>query len=193
MNPVYPVDIIGEIVASVQADVLLTIQTNETNAIGSTLIQNLNYQYGPVEELLETLSQMDKDPNSQKLKYPLVWLILDMKERRGRTVGFYAEAPMRIVIAHQTNQNFKTTERYEKVFKPVLYPIYYNFLEKASQHRLLNNSVPELIIHDKIDHVFWGTQEAGGGKSKISLSDFLDAIELDNMLLDILFDNCPQG
>ncbi len=84
MKPLYVVDVFREIVTAVENEVLTTIQTNETSALGSTKIETINYQKGHSKELIQTLMEMDRDQASNKLKYPLIWLVQDFTERRGR-------------------------------------------------------------------------------------------------------------
>lgn len=185
MIPVYVVDIMGEVVSSVQTEVLEQIQANETAAIGQTSIQNIDYQKGYVKELIQTLQQMDKDETQRFLKYPLIWLVMDFKEGRGRTAGIYTQTSLDLIIAHQTDQSYKVSDRYEKVFKPVLYPIYVSFLNQIAKHPMIMQGDDEMISHDKWDRSYWGN---GGSKSQ--LTDFVDAIEINNLALNIIFKNC---
>jgi len=186
-QPVYIVDIIGEIVQKVQALVLQKIQMNETSALGSTNIQAINYQYGHFEELIETLAQYDADINLRNQKYPLVYLVTDFTEQRGRLAGVYADTRLNIAICHQTKADYKSAERKQKVFEPVLYPIYYELIEQFSKHLMTMAGSADLLQHDKTDRYYWGTRELGTPKNK--LADFVDAIELQN--LQVKFDYQP--
>lgn len=184
MIPIYVIDIMEEITSSVNTEVLSTIQANETAVLGETLIQSVNFQKGYIKELIETLQQMDKDPTSRLLKYPLIWLVTDFKEGRGKTVGKYADTGLDLVIMHQTQQPFKIGDRYANVFKPVLYPIYYSFIKQCAMHPMIMQGDEEMIQHDKWDRSYWGTS------TKNQLPDYVDAIEINNLSLDISFQNC---
>lgn len=185
MTPLYVVDIIGEVVAAVTTEVLSTIQANETAALGTTLIETIDYQYGHVKELIQTLQQMDKDAAGRFQKYPCVYLVQDFTEKKGAEVGIYAQTSLSIILMHSTVQSYKITDRYAKVFKPVLYPIYVSLLKQLSYHDLIMQGDDEAIVHDKTDRSYWGTSA-----NKNSLTDFVDAIEINNLSLNISFQNC---
>lgn len=188
-NPVYIVDIIGAVVQKVQTEVLATIQTNETNALGATLIQNINYQYGHFRELIVTLAQWDTDPSFQQQKYPLIYLVQDFREQRGKLAGVYADVSLNIIICHQTLAEYKATDRMANVFKTVLYPIYYSFIRQLAKHNLTFAASPDLIPHDKWDRTYWGTSGMGGN-DKTMLNDFVDAIDIQNLQLKIDYQPC---
>ena len=184
-GPLYVVDEIGVTVNSVSNQILSTIQANDTAANGSTNIKAINYRYGHRLELLETLKQMDADPENKFLKFPLFYLVMDFIEQRGTKPGIYARLGLNIVIAHQTEATFKITDRYAKVFKPVLYPIYYSFMEQLALQNGINESDENLIEHTKIDRPYWGQNM----KANL-ISDYVDAIELSNLGLLVNLKNC---
>lgn len=185
ITPVYITDVIGQVVASTEAVILSTIIDNETAVQGSASpIQQLNYQFGHYNELIETLIQYDASQEERYNKYPLIWLRTDFRERRGQMIGIYAEVYLNIVICHATEQTFKATERMAKVFKPVLYPIYYELLNQLYFHGLSFAYDGELIPHDKYDRHYWGTSKVG------KTTDYVDAIEIDNLVLKINYSNC---
>lgn len=191
-KPVYIVDIIGSVVQAVQTEVLATIQQNERNALGNTLIQNINYQYGHFRELISTLAQWDADASQQLQlqKYPLVFVVQDFKEQRGKTAGVYADVSLNIVVCHQTDPNYKVTDRMANVFKPVLYPIYYSLMKQLSKASLTFAASPDLISHDKWDRAFWGTTKLNAGNDKNMLNDYVDAIDIQNLSLKISYQPC---
>lgn len=190
-QPVYIVDLIGQVVQAVQTEVLAKIQLNETAALGATLIQNINYQYGHFRELISTLSQWDADASGQQQlqKYPLVFLVQDFREQRGRTPGVYADVSLNIIVCHQTDPNYKITDRMTNVFKPVLYPIYYSLIKQLSKASLTFAASPDLIAHDKWDRAYWGTTNLEG-TDKSMLNDFVDAIDIQNISLKISYQPC---
>lgn len=189
MIPIYVVDIMSEIVQNVEDAVLSLVMANETAVLGSTLMQGINFQYGHKRELIETMMQWDKDPELRYQKYPLVYLVQDFKETRGHDAGVYAQVGLNIIIAHQTTQSFKITDRYLNVFKPVLYPIYYSLLNEMAVFSGILEGTEEMLEHDKWDRSYWG-RAAIGGNDKISLNDFVDAIEINNLSLKINLLNC---
>ena len=133
---------------------------------------------------------MDKDPAGRFQKYPLVYLVQDFKETRGKTSGIYGETTLNIIIAHHTTSSFKITDRYQQVFKPVLYPIYYSLLNQLAKHPQLNEEDETMVLHGKTDRSYWG-RTAIGGNDKLKITDTVDAIEIDNLALKILYQTCP--
>lgn len=161
-NPVYVVDIIGEVITSIAADV-------------SPLL--INYRYGRQIQILESLQRLNDSITLQDTKYPLVALFQDFPERRGD--GFYATVTIpKIVIACLTNSTDPPEARYNVTFKPILYPIYYAFLNGLAKHKNIVCNNPELLVHTKWDRP--GVQPEGQG-----LNDYIDAIEIQNLILNI--------
>lgn len=194
-QPVYVVDIIGSVVQKVIADVLSKIKTNEAQVLGETGITTINYQYGHFRELIQTLAQWDTDLTLRVQKYPLIYLVQDFKEQRGRLPGVYADLALNIIICHQTQGDYKVTDRYVNVLKPVLYPIYYSLMNQLSKSNMTFAASPDLIPHDKYDRAYWGTskQVGSGGTDRSVLADYVDAIDIMNLQLKIDYQPCfPQ-
>jgi hypothetical protein len=191
-KPVYIVDLIGTVVQAVITDVLATIQANETEALQSTNITTINYQYGHFRELIVTLGQWDLDPLLRVGKYPMIYVVQDFVERRGKLAGVYAELSLQVIVCHQTEADYKITDRYANVFKPVLYPIYYSLMKNLALSNMTFPSSPDLISHDKYDRSFWGTSKVvgSGGTDRSVLNDFVDAIDIQNLQLKIDYQPC---
>lgn len=187
--PVYIVDIIGECVAEATQNVLSIIQANESQVLGRTGIQVINYQKGHKLELIETLVQMSKSSTYDALKYPCVYLVQDFAETRNPRTGIYADVRLNVIIMHHTDSTHKVDDRYDKVFKPVLYPLYDAFMNALAKHGMIMQYNKDSIPHTKIDRLYWGKQSAGGN-DRLSLTDYLDAIELQNLQLSIYFKTC---
>jgi hypothetical protein len=187
--PIYYVDIISDVVASVEADVLDTIKSNETAAIGNTSIQTINYQYGHKAELVETLAQMDKQDPYAFQKYPLVFLVQDFRESVGGTPGIYGTANLNLIFMHQSRLDYKTTDRYTNVFKPVLYPILISFMKYLSKHKAVHVQNVQSLVYDKYDRPLVGVPNATSG-NKLSVNDYVDAIEISNLNLLLNYQTC---
>lgn len=175
-NPLYVVDEIGAIVSKVST--VLTPQLQDYDP----LIEGVWYEYGPGKEILETLKQKDGAPSFKGKKYPLVALLMEFPERRNPQIGIYCEADLTLVIAHHTRPAFKTSERYEKTFKPVLYPVYlelFNQLELAGIAMYYDGPT-----HKKVDCPYYGRDNKNVG------NDFLDAIEITELKLKFYEKTC---
>jgi hypothetical protein len=187
-QPVYIVDVIGAVVDKVRSLTVAKIQQNETAALGVTGITTINYQYGHFKELIQTLAQYDLSNSQRFEKYPLIYLVQDFREQRGRQPGVYSEVSLNIVICHQTDANYKITDRMNKVFKPVLYPIYYSLIEQLTKSNLTFASSPDMVQHDKYDRSYWGSDVI----DKNMLNDYVDAIDIQNLQLKIDYQPCFQ-
>lgn len=151
--PVYIVDIIGDVCTKVATETEMSI----------------NYQYGFGVQILESLKLKDSGKSG---KYPLIALYFPISEDRGK--GYYADVLIRkIVIANLTNKDDRPTQRYEKVFKTILYPVYYSFLRQLARNSYIQCKDPDMIVHRKTD--FPSVSVATG------INDFVDSIEITNL------------
>lgn len=187
--PIYYVDIIGDVVASVTTDVLSTIKANEVDAIGSTGITTINYQYGHKAELIETLAQMDKQDPYASQKYPLVFLVQDFRENVGGSPGLYGTANLNLIFMHHSLLDYKTKDRYTNVFKPVLYPILISFMKYLSKHKAVHVQNVQSLVYDKYDRPLVGVPSGEYG-NKLVVNDYVDAIEISNLNLLLNYQTC---
>ena len=148
----------------------------------------LGYHYGPVDEVTETLVQMSYDPVVNATKFPLIALFTDITEKRGQDTGQWAEATLNIIIATLTDGNYKAAERTSVSFQAVLYPIYECFLKAIVKSHYFNVDHVDFVVHNKIDRYNWGRKSLtiDGQPS----SDFIDAIELQNLVLKVNSNYC---
>lgn len=162
--PLYVVDIIGEVVAATDA------------VLFPTLNRHINYLYGRSTQILTELQKMAGAASTKGLRYPLVALFEDFPQQTGNS-GYYAEIKVpKISIAMLTDFNDSPEKRYPKTFKPVLYPICFEFLRQLTRHKNIVGNDPAAF-----SKYLWerpGTQPEGG-----NLNDYLDAIELQNLQL----------
>jgi hypothetical protein len=181
--PVYITDIIEEVVIATSSKVLSVIQANETAVFGETNIQQIGYSKSSFDELIETLSQKDGSSSERFNKYPLIHLVRDFSEERGELLGVYAGVSLNLVIIHQTQMTYKITDRENQVFKPVLYPIYYELINQLEKSRWTLDTGDDCLRHRKTDRAFWGNRNLTGQANK--LNDYVDAIEVQNLQLKI--------
>jgi hypothetical protein len=145
--------------------------------IKSKLHQHINYVYGRQSQILGKLHDMNDSVNFKDGKYPLFAVYMDFPERRGGE--YYSDLVLpKIIIATLTVQTNYADVRYDINFKPVLYPIYYEFLHQLSVH-------PNIIQHDEnaIPHTKWdrvGTLPIG-----MDVTDHVDAIEINNLSITV--------
>lgn len=175
--PVYIVDLIGDVVAKVSTQLLSTLQVIDPN------IQAVQYDYGHPLEIVETLRQKDEVEEFHKEKYPLIALFQDFEEDRTKDPDIYAGTRLNIIIANHTSVEYKSKDRYTYNFKPILYPIYLEFLKQlgdSGYFQIVGTKVP----HTKIDRVYWGRQGLYNNSGNV-FNDYLDCIEIKNLQLNI--------
>jgi hypothetical protein len=161
-NPPYiPVDEMGFVVAN--ASVVL---------IAAGVIQNpLNYQYGYITELNETLTQMGKTEASEPLMFPCVWFAQPFTIIRD-SFGWYGHIDDgRLIIMHGTNDEMKATERMTNVFKPILDKIYYEILVQICKSNAFDVSIPSKIPHRVTDRYFWGEDQQSVLGNRVDVKD----------------------
>lgn len=178
-KPVFIVDEIGAIVNSVSAELTAQFKLIEPT------IEGVHYLHGHPLEIIETLKQRDKSEAFTFKKYPLVALFQDFNETYSVSPDSYFasnEVNLHIIIAKATSPDYKAPERYDKNFKPFLYPIYMSLKQKLFESGKFLIAAPELISHTKTDRLYWGRQGLYGNEGNI-FDDWLDIIELTNLKL----------
>lgn len=141
----------------------------------------ITFLHGHPIEIIETLNQYNADPVYKDKKYPLIALFQDFRERMNTDVGIYADVSLNIIIANFTLNTYKAPERYDNNFNPILYPIYETLLKEITRSGYFMGYADN-ISHDKFDRLYWGRDGLYGKEGNI-FSDFIDAIEIQNLNL----------
>ena len=136
------------------------------------------YDYGHIISILSKLQAKSGKENKFQ-KYPLIMLIQDIEESHGidQNVGY--SFPVTIVILCLTNKNYTEQQRYQNVFKSLLYPLYESLIHEVKYYQFFdfetgNNGIPSF---KKWDRVAWGASTFFGNTATI-LNDYLDGIEI---------------
>lgn len=143
------------------------------------------YLYGHRLDMANRLLEKDKDDVFKYQKYPLIALRLPLQQEIQQ--DSMNKASLNLAIMAFTSVNYPSEERYEKVIKPILYPIYQQFLLALRDSSYISNVGN--IEHNRIDRLFWGIEQREGNVKYI-FNDPLDAIELTDLKLNILDFNC---
>lgn len=179
-KPVYVVDEVGTVVAAVNTLLLPMLQAYDPNIAG------INYLYDAPKALQNTIVEMTQSGNG--LKYPMVALVLPVRERHGAQVGIDSLDPLRILIGRWSNPTDKTKTRYDNNFKPVLYPIYLELLHQFDVSRKFLTQGATMIQHVKTDWPYWGGDSPPEGANPFN--DWLDIIEITDLQLKLNLKNC---
>lgn len=158
--------------------IIVNIIGDVISSMSVTGVTSINYQPGRIINVVESLVVMDNSIGDKGKKYPLFAMLLPIYERRGSSIGYYARVKIpRIVIAVMSvNPNDTVISRYSNtgVYTNILYPCYYEFLNKLTQSKWIINKDPESFEHTKFDNP--GKQPISKGSN-----DFVDTIEIQNL------------
>lgn len=147
----------------------------------------LNFQYGYVHELNETLIAYSKTKDHSILKFPLFWVAQPFTVDHG-DMGYYGTINnFRAFIIMETSRNYKAEERMEKVFKPIIYPIYWEWLTQLKKSKVFKIQAIETLRHSTTDRYYWGNDQQS------VLNDIVDVMEISKFPLTINNNfNCPE-
>lgn len=181
-KPVFVVDILREVVAKTEAKVLAEIQAAQPDRG----IVNINFVPGTPLEITDVLDVMGQQPTGDPKRFPLVGVFLPIREGKGRQIGIDGIEGIRICIA-MVNRNLtdRTPERYERNFKPILYPIYYEFLNQLDADKRILSPSSNGFKHTKIDWPYYDPNE-----QKNAFNEYVDAIEIRDLELLINLKHC---
>lgn len=183
VQPIFIQDVLEPIVAKVSEKLLPKLKVFDKN------ITAVHYDYGHPLEIIETLSQKSGPDLYIYQKYPLVALFLDADLRRGRKPGVYGEYTLHMAIIRGTDPNYKAKQRDDYNFKPVLMPIYLEFMKQIQYSGLFLSGGQ--ISHDPINRYYWGKQGLYGNDGNI-FNDHVDCIEIKNLKLELSINYCPK-
>jgi len=161
---VYVVDIFENVVAQTAIDLSI----------------NINYVPGDAVDIIKNLKDKDNSTTFKGTKYVLFALYMPFPERRGEggVSGLCADVTIRrIALATLTNEDDSTMPRYDKVFKPILYPVYERFLYNFAKSHYISSKDPNLIVHTKTDVI--------GHEPITGMNDFVDCMYLDNFQFSV--------
>jgi hypothetical protein len=143
------------------------------------------FMFGHRREISNRLLQKDRDEVYKFQKYPLFALRLPISETV--TFDYLHEVELNLAILAFTQKNYRAQERYDNVIHPILMPLYFDFLEKIQNSgEIVGLGRPE---HTKVDRLFYGVSELEGNEKYI-FNDPLDGIELIDLNLKIIDNNC---
>lgn len=185
MTPVFVADILRDLVGKVS-----TKLTPQLTAFDS-MITGVHFDHGHPIEIIETLKQKDSSGTNLVFdKYPLVALFHDFPEVYNQEPGFQGQVTLHLIIARLTEPTYKADQRYDQNFKPVLYPIYAEFMKQIVHSKYFTGaqSVNQLS-HTKIDRLYWGREGLYKNEGNI-FNDWIDCIEIRDLQLKLNLNNC---
>ena len=181
MSAPFWIDIFDEIVTDISED---------TSKPGTLEADEPFYEHGHPLEIIDILNQKDRHDTEKFNKYPLIALFQDFTETMGQIQSIQSSVELNLIIAVGTSPDYTSEQRYDKNFRPMLYPLYDLLIEHIIKSKWFLNTDPGLVPHLKIDRLFWGRSGLYGNEGNI-FNDRIDAIEIQNLQLDLrLKQNC---
>lgn len=137
------------------------------------------------EHPIVALEELQKLSSTQHAGLPFILLLLDIEQTEERNM---IEATLNFVIGAVTRKEFSTEERYESNFKPLIYPIYEQLMErfKRGNSIILGN---QSIKVTNPDRVLWGKKGLYGVEGNI-FNDYIDAKEVEGLKIILKIKNC---
>jgi hypothetical protein len=168
-----------EVFSSIEGDIIPVLQANEEAATSlPSNIQTLNYQFGHIGEIIQTLTGYNMTAGNMFGKFPLCWLLEDITYRS--RPGAYTEADVTLIFAYATRPEITSAEREEQVFIPILRPLVNATLKAIGVSRFFEVAHMESLNVDYTERKYWGTQQVSEGKNNTGnkLNEYVDAIEV---------------
>lgn len=147
------------------------------------------FDFGHYREVLRQLTWKDASITLKEHKYPLVWLVMDFDEFIGESPAFYAKTGLQFLILNSADSVWTMKERRDNNYLPVLYPVLAEFIKQVSSTVELGMIPEQKISFIKTDRPYWGLDE-GGNYSANLFNDFIDAIQIRNLKINIINKTC---
>jgi hypothetical protein len=173
-RPRFIPDIIRDIVFKVDAE--MSAKTNGTRVF---------FDYGHYREIVKNLEIKDGSITMKDEKYPLVWLVMDFVEEIYPESHIYARVNLQLFIIDFTTVNRSMDQRRDEVYLRTLYPIYEELIRQFSECDEVVDAPLSYLPHTKIDRPFWGKPDQEGNNLSDFLNDYVDAIQIKDMVLNI--------
>jgi len=143
--------------------------------------KNIVFMHGHPVEIIDNLKQMDESNCMNKSRYPAVVLFQDFMSKK-KSVGVWT-SNLHLIICNVTTPTMKAHERYNTNFKPLLTPLYNEFISAIELHQ---GFVGYRLEHSSIDRLYWGQKGLKYYDASTTTNifcDFVDAIEIEATLL----------
>lgn len=153
--------------------------------------QTVYFMDGHPREIVARLQAKLKHDTQKLERFPLIMLFHDIPVVRTSNV-YWGDVTLNMGIANLTKPEYNTPERYDHNIRPVLDPIYYEFLKQLGLSGKFVNAMAK-VDHTRFDRVFWGKTGLYGNEGN-QFNDYLDCIEINGAKLTIKNPICkPQN
>lgn len=184
MTAPYITDQIKTLVERVSNKLLTTLQEFDSN------IKAISYHHGRKYDIVQLLKQKDETPDFEvkETTYPMVWLYEPIIEEESPVTGCWARVTLNLAVFNTTDKDYTPEERYDNNFKPILDPIANELIEQIDKSGWYHLYDASQLKHKMKRCMMWGTSD-----NKNELNYYVDAVEFNNLVLDVYFkDECES-
>lgn len=164
--------------------VIVDLFATVIDSLSAEMDQRIYFHHGHMIEIANVVKQLSKDTDIGN-RYPLIALKHDIKQqkRTGNGIEFTAN----LFIVTLSDPRYYAEDRKELIFKPILTPIYDEFIRQIARSGLfLEQSTNEVNENTQYtEHYFWGREQVMGNEANI-FGDWVDCIEIESMKLTAL-------
>lgn len=166
----------ARILPDLMEDMMRYVRLDLTDKFNSS--QKPYFNHDTMQKFINEM--LEKDSNSVD-KFPVVYMRPDYIEdyNTGDSRVLY-NATIELYIIHRTEPIYKVGNRYEEVFKPILYPIFEALMYRLKHYAGFTFNYE----HSKQDLLQWGLNNEN------FVNEYIDAIHLTNMTLGVMKTNC---
>jgi hypothetical protein len=140
-----------------------------------------HYMDGRVLEIVNTMKVKDRMSVQKNQKYPAVFLITPIDEQEVNGLYNYN---LRVMFVAKTASKYTRDQRYSKVLKPILYPMYESFIRNLRKSGLFTwPGYQKRPPHVKTDFPLHGTATEYQVVKQL-FGDYIDAIEIRDLKIN---------
>ena len=151
---------------------------------------SLNYLWGSAREVQQTLIEWSKDPVMKSQKYPCLILFTPVKVPREQGNNDPANVTPEIVIVTDTKKNYKSSERKQFIYEPILWPIYDRFMYYVKLSEYFNNNSSGRIPHTTVDRFYYSPTPAHEQNVFSAVLDAVEISDLELILKELTTESC---
>lgn len=136
--------------------------------------------------------QAARDLYASPDNYPLVWLVMNFPEVRGKDFSIYGEATCTLFLLAPTSAQYTQQQRDDLIFKPRLLPLYQAIMDEIAAEPGFQFKGSGSIEHTRQVRPYWGGGGVNGMDTPNLFEKQVDAITITNLKLRIK-NACTSG
>lgn len=129
-------------------------------ALSGPAVGPVNYQFGYIKELDNTLKEMLKPKETRPLAFPVMFLEMPFTISRNRGEVYGRIPSFRIILLANTDVKYTAKQRLDLVYKPILFPVYRELLKAIADSPAFTTDGPDRIVNTVTDQHYWGSSQS---------------------------------